>query len=126
MNSNSEYGSGGQMCFPQLRVALASVVCLIVLLSGCGTPYGTIGGSSEAQLGPDSYRVSFSPSGYISWDLAYELTLLRCAEVTIRNGYRYFGVLAIENYSSVSSFPLPGTAMRMGSTTPIRLTIHRI
>jgi hypothetical protein len=80
---------------------------VIVLLSGCGTPYGTIGGSSEVQLGRDSYRVSFSPSGYISWDLAYKLTLLRCAEVTIQNGYRYFGVVAIENYSSVSSFPLP-------------------
>ena len=98
----------------QLRVALVSVVCVIVLLSGCGTPYGTIGGFSEVQLGPDSYRVSFSPHGYISWDLAYKSALLRCAELTIQNGYRYFGVLAIENYSSVSSFPLPGNSYGHG------------
>ena len=98
----------------QLRVALVSVVCVIVLLSGCGTPYGTIGGFSEVQLGPDSYRVSFSPHGYISWDLAYKSALLRCAELTIQNGYRYFGVLVIENYSSVSSFPLPGNSYGHG------------
>ena len=48
----------------------------------------------------DSYRVSFSPYGYISWDLAYRSALLRCAELTVQNGYRYFGVVAIENYSS--------------------------
>jgi hypothetical protein len=58
--------------------------------------------------------VSFSPHGYISWDLAYKLALLRCAEVTIQNGHRYFGVLAIENYSSVSSFPLPGNGSAHG------------
>jgi hypothetical protein len=98
------------MCFPQLQVALVSAVCVIVFLSGCGTTCGTIGRSSELQLAPDSYRVSFSPYGYISWDLAYRSALLRCAELTIRNGYRYFGVVAIENYSAVSSFPRPSYA----------------
>src|SRR4029077_851488 len=96
------------MCFPRLRAALLSVVCLIVFLSGCATPYGTLGGSSEIQLTPDSYRVSFSPTGYISWDLAYRAALLRCAELTIENGYRYFGVLTIENYSSATDFVPPG------------------
>jgi hypothetical protein len=53
------------------------------------------------------YRVSFFPTGYISWDLAYKSALFRCAELTIQSGYQYFGVEAIENYSSVSSFALP-------------------
>jgi hypothetical protein len=96
------------MCFPRLRAALLSVVCLIVFLSGCATPYGTLGGSSETQLAPDSYRVLFSPTGYISWDLAYKVALLRCAELTVENGYRYFAVAAIENYSEVTGFTLPG------------------
>jgi hypothetical protein len=90
------------MCFPRLRAALLSVVFLIVFLSGCAAHYGTIGASSEIQLTPDSYRVSFSPTGYISWDLAYKSALLRCAEPTIENGYRYFGVVAIEDYSSAT------------------------
>jgi len=49
------------MCFPRLRVALVSARYLIVLLSGCATPYATIGESSETQLAPDSYRVAFFP-----------------------------------------------------------------
>jgi hypothetical protein len=105
------------MCFPQLRVALVSVACVIVFLSGCGTPYGTIGGSSEIQLAPDSYRVSFSPRGYISWDLAYRSALLRCAELTIQNGYRYFGVVAIENCSAVSGFALPRNSYTYGTVS---------
>ena len=52
----------------------------------------------------------FSPTGYISWDLAYRAALLRCAELTIENGYRYFAVATIENYSSATSFALPGNA----------------
>src|SRR5262245_38642492 len=96
------------MCFPQLRQALVSIVCVIVLFSGCATPYATIGESSETQLAPDGYRVLFSPTGYISWDLAYREALLRCAELTIESGYRYFAVSAIENYSSVTNFAPPG------------------
>jgi hypothetical protein len=52
--------------------------------------------------------VAFFPTGYISWDLAYRAALLRCAELTIENGYRYFGVLTIENYSSATVLVLPG------------------
>ena len=95
------------MCFLQLRQALVSIVCVIVLFSGCATPYATIGESSETQLARDSYRVLFSPTGYISWDLAYRAALLRCAELTIENGYRYFGVMAIDNYSAATKFDLP-------------------
>jgi hypothetical protein len=52
--------------------------------------------------------VAFFPTGYISWDLAYRAALLRCADLSIENGYRYFGVLTIENYSSATDFVLPG------------------
>src|SRR6516164_9420049 len=102
------------MYFSRLQTAFVSIVCVIVFLSGCAAPYGTIGGASETQLAPDSYRVSFSPTGYISWDLAYRSALLHCAELTIQSGYRYFGVVAIENYSSVSRFPLPGNSYARG------------
>ena len=103
------------MCFPKFRAALISLVSVIGFFSGCGTPYGTMGGFSEFQLAPDIYRVSFSPYGYISWDLAYQAGLLRCATLTIQNGYRYFGVLAIENYGSVNSFSLPRSGYTYGT-----------
>jgi len=95
------------MCFPQLRAVLVSVVCAIVFLSGCASHYGTIGRASETQLAPDRYRVAFFPTGYIPWDLAYREALLRCAELTIESGYRYFAVSAIENYSSATDFVPP-------------------
>ena len=97
------------MCFPQLRAALVSVVCLIAFLSGCTAYYGTVGRASETQVAPDSYRVAFFPTGYISWDLAYREALLRCAELTIESGYRYFAVSAIENYSSATDFVPPAS-----------------
>jgi hypothetical protein len=50
------------MCFPQLRAAMVSVVCAIVLPTGCAVYYGTIGRASETQVAPDSYRWgSFPP-----------------------------------------------------------------
>jgi hypothetical protein len=89
-----------------------SAVCVIVFLSDCATHYATIGEVSKTQLAPDSYRVSFSPTGYLSWDFAYNAALLQCANLAIENGYRYFGVLAIENYSSATSFGFPGNSHR--------------
>ena len=47
--------------------------------------------------------MAFFPTGYISW-----AALLRCAELTIENGFRYFCVLTIENYSSATDFVSPG------------------
>jgi hypothetical protein len=103
------------MCFPQLRVVLVSLVCAFAFLSGCGSPYGSLGGFSETKIAPATYRVSFSPYGYTPWALAYQAGLLRCATLTIQNGYRYFGVLAIENYGSGNSFSLPGNSYIYGT-----------
>ena len=102
------------MCFSQLRLALVSVFSAIVFLSGCATPYGTIGEASETLLAPNSYRVLFSPYGYIPWNLAYRAALLRRADLTIANGYRYFGVMSIDNYSSATGFVLPGNGQGHG------------
>jgi hypothetical protein len=103
------------MCFPQIRVALFNLVSVFAFLSDCCTPYGSMGSFTEMQLAPDIYRVSFSPYGYIPWDLAYQAGLLRCATLTIQNGCRYFGVLTIENYGSVNSFSLPRNGYTYGA-----------
>ena len=114
LSSPPKHGNGGKMCFPQLRAALVSLVCAFAFLSGCGSPYGPLGGFSETKIARATYRVSFSPYGYIPWDLAYQAGLLRCATLTMQNGYRYFGVLAIENYGSGNSFSLPGKSANAG------------
>jgi hypothetical protein len=45
------------------------------------------------------------------------MTALRCAEVTLKNGYRYFVGTSIADLSSQSSFTTPGYAHTYGSAT---------
>ena len=97
------------------RVSLVSLGCAFAFLSGCASQYESMGDFSETKIAPATYRVSFSPYGYISWDPAYQAALLRCATLTIQNGYRYFGVLAIENYGSGNSSSLAGNSYTYGT-----------
>jgi hypothetical protein len=97
------------------RVSLASLVCAFAFLSGCSGQYHSLGDFSETRIAPATYRVSFSPYGYLSWDPAFQAALVRCATLTIQNGYRYFGVLAIENYGSGNSSRLAGNSYTDGT-----------
>jgi hypothetical protein len=92
-------------------------VCAAVL-SACATPYqpmSTFGGYREIQLAPDIYRVMFFGDGYTNSELAVEYALRRCAEVTQQNGYRYFGILAVNDFSTQSSWTVPGSASTTGN-----------
>jgi hypothetical protein len=101
-------------CFSR-RVSLASLVCALAFLSGCSGQYHSLGNFSAISIAPGTYRVSFSPYGYLSWDPAFQAALVRCATLTIQNGYRYFGVLAIENYGSGSNSRLAGNSYTDGT-----------
>jgi hypothetical protein len=48
-------------------------------------------------------------------ELAVEYALRRCAELTAQNGYRYFGILAVNDFSTQSSFTIPGSAYTTGN-----------
>ena len=69
------------------------ILAVAVLLSGCATPYkpdGLMGGFSERQLGQDVFVVSFQGNGYTRDQRARDFLLLRCAEVTLSHGGKYF------------------------------------
>jgi hypothetical protein len=92
-------------------------VCAAVL-SACATPYqpmSAFGGYREIQLAPDIYRVMFFGNGYTNSDLAVEYALRRCAELTQQNGYRYFGILAVNDLSEQRSWNIPGSAYTTGN-----------
>jgi hypothetical protein len=108
-------GVVARCALPELGAVLVSLVCAFAYVSCCCSPYGPVGSFSETRIAPDIYRVSCSPYGYTSWDFAYRAGLLRCATLTIQNGYRDFGVLAIENYGSGNSFSLPGNSYDSGA-----------
>lgn len=58
------------------------------------------GGYSETQLAPDIYSVRFQGNGYTVTERANDFCLLRCAELTKQNGYKYFTIISNKEGSS--------------------------
>ncbi len=87
-----------------------------VLFSGCATTYqsnGFSGGYSETQLDKNVFKVTFRGNGYTGRERVADFTLLRSAELTMQNGYKYFVVVDENSYTSNSTY-----------TTPIRATTN--
>ncbi|MDF2867720.1 MAG: hypothetical protein K0S11_1190 [Gammaproteobacteria bacterium] len=69
---------------------------LSLLLTACATPYqannfaNMSGGYSEHKLNDNLYEVIFVGNGYTSKIDVEEMLLCRCAELTQKNGYKYF------------------------------------
>jgi uncharacterized protein YceK len=94
------------------------MILIATLLSGCVTLYqkeGFSGGYSETQLGENIFQVSFRGNGHTSRERVSDFSLLRSAEVTIENGYRYFVIVDSEKYNKVGSFTTPATSYTTGS-----------
>lgn len=69
---------------------------LVLALGGCASPYGPqglTGGFQEEKLGPNVYRIAYNGNGYTSEDQVVSYWLYRCAELTLQNGYSYFGMV---------------------------------
>jgi len=74
---------------------------LLLGLVGCATGYqpkSFTGGYTDMKLQDNIYRVTFKGNGYSSMERAGDFALLRSAEVTIQNGYKYFIVLETNSY----------------------------
>lgn len=78
-------------------IRCVSVVVLVGLgVSGCATAYGPMtehGGYRDRQVGPNIWTVNFNGNGFSDPQQVKEFALLRSAEVTLQNGYRYFVIL---------------------------------
>jgi hypothetical protein len=69
---------------------------LIIFPTGCATRYqpeGFTGGYSESQLGDNIFQVSFRGNSYTGQEITTDFTLLRSAELTLQNGFRYFVIV---------------------------------
>jgi len=79
------------------------LLVLIVSISGCATPYqssGFRGGFKDTRLDDNSFMIDFKGNGFTSKERAYDFSLLRSAEITLENGYKYFIVMSENEYSS--------------------------
>lgn len=91
---------------------------LVSILTSCATPYqpmGALGGYQEEQLTPDIYRVAFFGNGYTNPKTAAEYVIHRCAELTQRRGFSYFGILAVSDQSVTRTFTTPAHAYTTGT-----------
>ena len=92
---------------------LVCSILIVLSVAGCATPYQSesySGGFRETQLAPDVYRVSFNGNAYTSNDRVQDFALLRAAELTLRSGGRYFGVVSSADQSTMHTHVTPGSA----------------
>ena len=78
-------------------IVLYSIAFLIIITGCVATPYkereGYYGGYSSTQLQKNVFRVHFKGNAYTTQNRTKDLALLRAAEITTENGYKYFHVL---------------------------------
>ncbi len=59
---------------------------------------GFIGGFSEVQLDPQTFRVTFKGNEYTSRERVTDFVLLRSAELALAHGFAYFIITESEDY----------------------------
>lgn len=89
-----------------------------IFLFGCATSYqkmGFSGGFDETQLAENVWKVHFAGNGYTGRNRAEEMTLLRSADLTMQNGYRFFVLASSNSASDYSTYTTPSTSTTTGS-----------
>ena len=75
------------------------VAFFVTVLVGCATPYQEVtgfnisGGYYDELLPTGEYKVGFGGNGYTSTTTAMDYALLRCSEITIAQGKKYFEIV---------------------------------
>lgn len=89
---------------------------MIFLISGCASKYkkmGFGGGYSETRLDNNVFTVTFRGNGHTSRERVSDFNLLRSAELSLQNGFKYFIIINSEKHNNHITY-----------TTPINSTIH--
>ncbi len=92
----------------------------VLIVAGCATGYqpkSFTGGYSDVKLQDNIYRVNFRGNGYAGRERTADFALLRSAELTLLNGYKYFIVLESNTDIKTASFTTPVTAQTYGNST---------
>lgn len=84
------------------------------MLAACATghqPYSYFGGGGykDAQLSENIFKVTVEANGYTSNSRATDLALLRSAELTLQNGFKYFAIITASSDSHSMAYTTPTT-----------------
>lgn len=98
-----------------------TILLLATSLQACSTPYqklGFHGGYSETKLAENIFNVSFQGNKKTGRGKTWDFALLRSAELTLEEGYRYFIVMDSNYYEKLGTHRSPtfiiGTNMIVG------------
>ena len=88
-------------------------LALGIFFSGCATSYqkdSFSGGFSETQLSENVWKVHFRGNGKTTMERATDFCLLRSAELTLENGYKYLAIVDESSDTKSSNFTTPQKA----------------
>jgi hypothetical protein len=91
-----------------IRLIALSVTCLLASCVTAYQPDGISGGYSDKVLAGNTVQVTFRGNRLTTPETVHSFLLRRCAEVTLQDGYNYFGVIREET-------PNEGTTDNFGS-----------
>ena len=94
------------------------IIFVLIFAQSCATTYqksGFSGGYSETQLDTNVFKVSFRGNSYTGRERVADFTLLRSAELALKNDYQYFAIIDYNSYTSRSSHTTPVTSYTTGS-----------
>ena len=81
------------------KIFLSLAIVGSLALSGCATlsskprTFDQLGQFSNTPLNANTYRISFVADSNMSYGLAEEITLVKAAQMTVKNGFRFFKVM---------------------------------
>lgn len=99
---------------------IMTILSVLFILTGCATTYqknSLTGGYSETQLDENLFNVTFKGNGYTSKERANDFTLLRCAELTIENGYKFFTIVTAQDNTQTRTRTSPITTKTEASVS---------
>jgi len=111
----------------EVIMRFAAIAVISIFLIGCSTPYqssGMRGGFEDMQLSENSFRVSFTGNGFTSASDASNMMLLRAAEISIENGFKYSAKIDSENNDKQYLNDMSSTSRTTGTISNYGATSH--
>jgi hypothetical protein len=103
-------------------ILFVNLIAIAIIFSGCATPYQSeslTGGYKSMKVQDDVFKVSFRGNASTRSEQTENFVLLRCAEVTLENGYNYFVIIDSNTAIRTSTLTTPVTANTSGMLMPI-------
>lgn len=81
------------------KILISLAMATTLAMTGCATlpsklrTFDQLGNFSNTPLNAKTYRISFTADSNMSYGTAEEITLVKAAQTTLKNGFRFFKVM---------------------------------